>query len=301
MQHGPAIDTLRLPAATVRLLINALDQQQPARPNRGPSSRSRHPYTRQVMLTLYPSNAGRDAASEARRFLAHGRSINPRGAAILHGAFVHAETPCELQLVTADGERTLVRGRVVDCRHLTKRVHELSVEFDTPVDVTAYIHQHSTAPQAQPPTPPAASHAPRRTTTADPAAATIARPATSGPPRALLLAPTPGTTQPIADKLRAAGIHADTAAATDDALRWAAAAAYSLVVIAPLESPAAAAEFVAALRAQGCTAAVLIGSDDIAASLGSSPRPGVCTVKDLQAAVSIFATCWSAAQGVAQA
>ena len=44
-----------------------------------------------------------------------------------HGQFVHAQTDCTIHLKTLDGKLVGARGRVVRCRHVVGRVHEIGV------------------------------------------------------------------------------------------------------------------------------------------------------------------------------
>lgn len=57
------------------------------------------------------------------------RNISRGGISILHSAYMHTGTPCELLLRLPGGEALSVRGTVRRCAHLIGRVHEIGVQF----------------------------------------------------------------------------------------------------------------------------------------------------------------------------
>lgn len=67
------------------------------------------------------------------------RNLSPGGVSFLHGVFVHPKTECKVTLTTLDGEVVMVDGQVVNSRCISGRVHEVSVHFDTIIDVDLFL------------------------------------------------------------------------------------------------------------------------------------------------------------------
>ncbi len=67
------------------------------------------------------------------------RNISRTGMALLHGKFVYDGTICVLGLQALDGQVIPVRGKVVGCRLIRGRIHELGIRFDEPVEVSDYV------------------------------------------------------------------------------------------------------------------------------------------------------------------
>ena len=63
------------------------------------------------------------------------RSLSGTGISLLHGKFVYGGTNCVVGLRALDGQVVPVRGKVIWCRLVTGRVHELGVQFEGPIDV----------------------------------------------------------------------------------------------------------------------------------------------------------------------
>lgn len=84
------------------------------------------------------------------------RDISRSGIGFLHGSFVYTGTICDLTLPTVDGERVLVRGKVVRCAHVRGSAHDVGVAFDQLIDLRNYVRDlpdhEITVSQAQPPT-----------------------------------------------------------------------------------------------------------------------------------------------------
>lgn len=57
------------------------------------------------------------------------RNISRGGISILHSAFMHTGTPCEILLRLPGGNTQSVQGTVRRCAHLTGRVHEIGIQF----------------------------------------------------------------------------------------------------------------------------------------------------------------------------
>lgn len=63
------------------------------------------------------------------------RNISRGGISILHSAFIHSNTPCEILLKVPGGKTTAVPGVVKRCNHITGRVHEIGIKFKSQVSM----------------------------------------------------------------------------------------------------------------------------------------------------------------------
>jgi hypothetical protein len=69
------------------------------------------------------------------------RNISRHGMSLLHGKFVYDGTPCVLGLKALDGQLVPVRGKIVWCRLVTGRIHEIGVRFEEPIDLADFVSQ----------------------------------------------------------------------------------------------------------------------------------------------------------------
>lgn len=63
------------------------------------------------------------------------RNISRGGISILHSAFIHSTTPCEILLKVPGGKPAVVPGVVKRCNHITGRVHEIGIKFKSQVSL----------------------------------------------------------------------------------------------------------------------------------------------------------------------
>ncbi len=64
------------------------------------------------------------------------RDISRSGISILHHGYLHVGTSCSIHLKSAQNNRQVVRGRVVNCDYLDGGVHVVGVEFEQLIDIT---------------------------------------------------------------------------------------------------------------------------------------------------------------------
>ncbi|HPD29124.1 MAG TPA: PilZ domain-containing protein [Phycisphaerae bacterium] len=62
------------------------------------------------------------------------RNLSQGGIAFLHEAYVYPETRCTVVLISATDQPIEVSGRVVGCRHISGKLHEIAMAFDRPID-----------------------------------------------------------------------------------------------------------------------------------------------------------------------
>lgn len=78
-------------------------------------------------------------AGGVARLIVGARNISAGGIAFLHGGFLHPRSRCRMVLNRLDGQREVVAGSVVNCRHVSGAAHEISVRFDHRIDPTNFV------------------------------------------------------------------------------------------------------------------------------------------------------------------
>ena len=73
------------------------------------------------------------------------RNLSRMGMSLLHGKFVYGGTRCIIGLKTRSGQVLPVPGKVVWCRLITGRVHELGVELEEPIEVRDLVDEKAAA------------------------------------------------------------------------------------------------------------------------------------------------------------
>lgn len=58
------------------------------------------------------------------------RNISRGGVSILHSAYIHANSPCTVQINLPGQEQQTIKGKIVRCSHLVGRIHEIGIAFD---------------------------------------------------------------------------------------------------------------------------------------------------------------------------
>jgi len=74
------------------------------------------------------------------RYVVMPRNLSTRGFAFVHGRFIYGESPCEVLLPMLDGSRCRLLGKVLNCRHVSGMIHEVSVLFDDPIDLSQFVN-----------------------------------------------------------------------------------------------------------------------------------------------------------------
>lgn len=69
------------------------------------------------------------------------RNLSAGGLAFIHGGFLHVGSRCRLLLHRLNGERELIGGEVVNCRHLEGALHEFSVRFEHKIKLSEFVDE----------------------------------------------------------------------------------------------------------------------------------------------------------------
>jgi len=67
------------------------------------------------------------------------RNISRTGVSVLHSAFMHTGTACQIILPRVDGKPLPVKAKVVRCIHRRGTVHELGLRFDKTIDTKQLV------------------------------------------------------------------------------------------------------------------------------------------------------------------
>lgn len=145
----PAGDTPRLSPDEHAAILAELDAE--ARSSAGGDRRAhRRLRYRGRPVTIVLRQPGGGVGS----FAVKPHNLGPGGLSFLHGTFVHTRSVCEVTLRTVDQRDVAVPGRVVRCRLIRGRVHEVGVAFYRPIDVRRFV------PETGGPEPEPTAHAP---------------------------------------------------------------------------------------------------------------------------------------------
>ena len=128
-------DILRLSAKQTAALLQQIDEQAHTAVSHERRRSPRRPYQTASRLCVLLENEQRGKRTHA---LAP-RNLSRTGMSLLHGKFVYGGTNCVVGLRALDGQVVPVRGKVIWCRLVTGRVHELGVEFEEPIDLADFI------------------------------------------------------------------------------------------------------------------------------------------------------------------
>ncbi len=69
------------------------------------------------------------------------RNLSAGGLAFIHGGFLHVGSRCRLLLHRLNGERELIGGEIVNCRHVEGALHEFSVRFEHKIELMEFVDE----------------------------------------------------------------------------------------------------------------------------------------------------------------
>lgn len=132
MRHDEYLDALRISETEQKSILKELDQTDLAHPSATKRRAKRYPYVVREGLIFEVEGA-------ATRFVVRPRDVSESGLSFLHGSFLHPGRSCIVALKTVDGEHVIAHGRIVRCRCVRGRVHDVGMKFDQPVDLASFI------------------------------------------------------------------------------------------------------------------------------------------------------------------
>ena len=130
-------DILRLSAKKIDELRGLIDQRAHDDISQERRQAPRVPFRLSVRLGVLLENE----IKGRRTYALAPRNISRTGLSLLHGKFVYGGTNCVVGLPALDGQVIPARGRVIWCRLIAGRVHELGIRFDEPVEVGEFVAQ----------------------------------------------------------------------------------------------------------------------------------------------------------------
>lgn len=132
MPDGDYVDALRITEAEHRALLDELDRVGAAETGANQRAGKRYRYVVREGLIL-------QVDKDDTRLIVRPRNISSSGIGLLHGSFLYPGTTCTIALKTTAGKHVLASGRIVHCRCVRGRAHEVGVQFDNPIDVEDFV------------------------------------------------------------------------------------------------------------------------------------------------------------------
>ena len=132
LSDGKTVDTLRLSHGELRAILDRLERTTGNAPPSDARKCDRYGYTVREGLVLQVEGATAD-------FVVYPRRLSAEGISFLHGSFLYPGTTCALTLRTTDGEQVLAAGKVVHCRCVHGRIHEVGLLFGRPIEVENFV------------------------------------------------------------------------------------------------------------------------------------------------------------------
>ena len=132
---GEAQDILRLKPQETALILKQIEAGTKDVAARDRRQAPRVPYRQapRVAVIVESEQVGK------RTYALIPRNISRTGMSLLHGKFVYAGTACVAGLKALDGQLVPVRARVVWCRLITGRIHEIGIRFEEPIDLADFV------------------------------------------------------------------------------------------------------------------------------------------------------------------
>ncbi len=134
-EQRQALDILRMSDQDHDAIVSELDRSAVASAGRDKRRSKRLPYKNVKGLTLEVTHPGGSTV----RFLVKPRNISRSGLSVLHGGFIHTNTPAVVPLRSLTGKPVLVSAKIVTCRHIRGRIHELGIAFEKPIELSQFV------------------------------------------------------------------------------------------------------------------------------------------------------------------
>lgn len=116
---------------TERELVQLLDELD-AKDTRPPSTKRKFVRRRfrQVQVPMHLTHPG----GHTTAINVVTRNLSRSGISVLHSSYLHAGTPCSVELPTLSGTTITAAGSIARCVHVFRNVHEIGVKLDAPLD-----------------------------------------------------------------------------------------------------------------------------------------------------------------------
>ncbi len=134
-QTNECVDLLRMGEVEIKRILRNLDEMGREGVGVSHCKSQRQPYRKKrVIVQLQGIN---NLSAITYRMMPS--DISSTGISLVHGAFVYPGTPCIVTLTAIDGESTKIPGKVVRCRLITGRAHELGTKFSNAIDLRNFV------------------------------------------------------------------------------------------------------------------------------------------------------------------
>ncbi len=126
------IRTVRLDDEDLTALLDSLDEVESNNKDLRKNPRYCYRVRGAVVHMQQPGSGG------TLQFQVPTRNLSATGLAFVHGGFIHPNTRCVAQLITAHGTWNNVAGHVVQCEYVENNIHAVTLQFDHDIDPAEY-------------------------------------------------------------------------------------------------------------------------------------------------------------------
>jgi hypothetical protein len=126
------VDALRLSEEEQQFILGELDRVIRAPTGRDLRQNPRYRYVVREGVHI-------EVEGSSSRFIVRPRNLSAGGISFLHGTFLYPGAACVTSVKTLNGEPAHLAGRIVRCRCVHGRIHEIGVQFQERVDVGRFI------------------------------------------------------------------------------------------------------------------------------------------------------------------
>lgn len=135
IQMNDSVDLLRMGEAELRTILRKLDEMGGEGKGKAHRRSPRQSYQQnRISVQLHGINT-----LSAITYRMMPSDLSSTGICLVHGAFVYPGTPCVVTLNAIDRERVNIPGRIVRCRLITGRAHEIGVKFSDTIELNNFV------------------------------------------------------------------------------------------------------------------------------------------------------------------
>lgn len=150
LNRSRCVDALRLSDAQHDFLMEEMENGSAPRAGAEQRQSTRYRYVAREGLVVELDGA-------TSRYVLRPRNLSATGISLLHGGFLYPGTGCRVLLPTLDGQEVFVPGRIVRCRSVHGRIHEVGVQFGMPIEIDMFIDTQEARVKEAPAVPPEAA------------------------------------------------------------------------------------------------------------------------------------------------